>query len=78
MEQIVTRFSKNGSKEVRASLATYRRRYVVDLRIYYRPLDGSAPRPTRKGITLSVKQLPELKQAVLEMERALARLEGAA
>jgi hypothetical protein len=56
-------FAKNTREEVRATLTSFRGERVGDLRVW---VDSShdQPRPTKKGLTLRVEQLGELRRAV--------------
>ncbi len=72
-EPAVYAFAKNSREEVRATLGVYRGHRLADVRVYAAGEDDQ-PRPTRKGLALSVAQLPELQRAV----EALIRAERAA
>lgn len=75
MGHVVHQFPKNTTEEVRASLTEYKGHRLVDLRIYYEPEDGGERRPTKKGITIDVGLFPELKKALLMIEKELIRKE---
>jgi hypothetical protein len=75
MGDIVHQFPKNATEEVRASLTEYKGHKLIDLRIYYEPEDGGERRPTKKGITIDVGLYPELKKAMMKMEKELIRKE---
>lgn len=66
----VARFQKNSVEEVRAQITNYKGHDLIDLRVFVikENSDGIA---TRKGLTLNVDLLPELKRAVLALEKAL-------
>ena len=67
-------FQKNAREQVRASLSTFHGRLYGDLRVYVE--DGSGqPRPTRKGLTVSVELLDELASAVKALKRAVGERE---
>lgn len=70
-EKIVARFEKNSKEEVRAVLTEFRGHRVADLRIYFRPDKGGEMIPSKKGLSLTLDLLPELKQAVLALEEAV-------
>jgi hypothetical protein len=63
----VYEFAKNTREVVRASLVTFGGHELADLRVHV------ADRPTRKGLTLRVVDLPELRNAV---EALIAALEA--
>lgn len=71
MEQTVYAFQKNALEEVRAQITEYRGHQLIDIRVWLKGREGRDARPTRKGIALEVEQFPDLKQAVLELEKAL-------
>lgn len=66
--QVVFRFPKNTNEEVRATLSTYRGHDVADIRVY---VSGDLERPTKKGLTLQIDQLPRLQEAVTALLAAL-------
>ena len=71
MSEILHQFTKNATEEVRASLTEYKGHKLIDLRIYYDPEDGGDRRPTKKGITIDVSLYPELKKAMMKIEKEL-------
>ena len=73
MSQILHQFAKNATEEVRASLTEYKGHKLIDLRIYYEPEDGEERRPTKKGITIDVALYPELKKAMMKIEKELIK-----
>lgn len=75
MDKLVYTFRKNANEEVRASIRKFKDRVYVDLRVWVEKESGHAElSPTKKGLTLSVYVLPELKKAVLALEREVSRL----
>jgi hypothetical protein len=73
MTDIMHHFAKNATEEVRVSLTEYKGHKLIDLRIYYEPEDGGDRRPTKKGITIDVGLYPELKKAMLKVEKELLK-----
>jgi hypothetical protein len=73
MSQVLHQFAKNATEEVRVSLSEYKGHKLIDLRIYYEPEDGEDRRPTKKGITIDVGLYPELKKAMLMVEKELLK-----
>lgn len=67
---MVSSFKRNPTEEVRATLKEFRGRRYLDLRIYYQDDEGEW-KPTRKGVSLSTDFMPELKEAVFALEKAL-------
>ena len=70
MEEMISSFEKNALEEVRVSLTEYRGHQLIDLRVYYLSADGE-PRPTKKGLALSVGLYPELKESLAKLEQVL-------
>ena len=72
MDKPVYIFRKNHNEEVRASIRKFKDRIYVDLRVWLERDNGHAEfSPTKKGLTLSVYVLPELKAAVQALEDEL-------
>jgi len=69
-DKVVSSFERNATEQVRATLKEFRGKRYLDLRIYYQD-DAGEWKPTRKGVSLSTDFMPELKEAVLSLERAL-------
>ena len=66
----MARFQKNSAEEVRAAITNYKGYDLIDLRVWVLRKDGEGV-ATRKGLTLNVGLLPELKKAVLALEKAV-------
>ena len=73
MEKLIATFDKNASEEVRVQLREFRGHQLLDMRVYFRPDDGSEPRPTRKGLSVSINLMPKLLEAV---QAAMAELKA--
>jgi hypothetical protein len=73
MGEVLHQFAKNATEEVRVSLTEYKGHKLIDLRIYYEPDDAGERRPTKKGITIDVGLYPELKKALIKIERELLK-----
>ncbi|GIX49138.1 MAG: hypothetical protein KatS3mg131_3349 [Candidatus Tectimicrobiota bacterium] len=70
MDELIAQFEKNATEVVRVSLTEYRGHKLLDIRVYYSDDEGQY-RPTRKGVSLAVGLYPELKKALLSLEKAL-------
>ena len=70
MDELIAQFEKNATEVVRVSLTEYRGRQLVDVRVYYCD-DAGQYRPTKKGVSLNVEVYPELKSALLALEKLL-------
>lgn len=73
MSEVIASFEKNSMEEVRVSLTEFKGKDLIDIRVYYQPEDGEEKRPTKKGITISPEKFPELKKAILALEKALQK-----
>ena len=60
MEKHITTFEKNKSEEVRVELSEFNGHDLVAARIYATSRADGTRVPTRKGLTLNVRLLPEL------------------
>ena len=72
MEKEITRFGKNAQEDVIVKLTTYNGHDLIDIRAWIRPIpgvDGEEPKPTKKGISLRVEDIPKLIDALTEAER---------
>ena len=75
MDKLVYTFRKSHTEEVRASIREYQGREFIDIRAFVEKEAGHSEFvPTRKGLTLNVYVFPEFKQAVMALEKELARL----
>ncbi|MCH7921590.1 MAG: transcriptional coactivator p15/PC4 family protein [Nitrospinae bacterium] len=75
MDKPVYTFRKNHNETVRASIRKHQGREFIDLRVWAEKETGHCEFvPTKKGLMLSVYVLPELKKAVLALEREVSRL----
>ncbi len=64
-EQVISEFRKNAKEEIRVTLSNYRGNDVIDLRVYCYPNNPDDDLwPTKKGITMTTKLIPELKKAI--------------
>ena len=48
MDELIAQFEKNATEVVRVSLTEYRKRKLVDVRVYYSDDEGQY-RPTKRG-----------------------------
>ena len=61
---IVHSFRKNPEEEVRFCVREYKDRHYLDIRLWFLPAVGGDFFPTKKGLTLSLEYLPELKKGI--------------
>ncbi len=70
MDELIAQFEKNATEVVRVSLTEYRKRKLVDVRVYYSDDEGEY-RPTKKGVSLSLEVYPDFKRALASLEKIL-------
>jgi len=63
-DRIIYAFPKNPEEEVRLTLRTYKDRQYLDLRLWFQPSSGGEMHPTKKGLTLGLEFLPEIKRGI--------------
>jgi hypothetical protein len=71
MNKTVKVIEKNKFQEVRVGISEYEGNDLIDMRIWTMPKGGEEKVPTAKGISINVKLFPELKDAVLSLEKEL-------
>ncbi len=71
MEKIVGQFEKNSREEIRVQLREFKGHQLLDIRTFYFTSEGGEPKPSPKGISLAIRLMPQLKEAILEAERVL-------
>jgi len=75
MDKPIFTFRKNATEEVRASIRTFEGRSFINLQVWAEKDTGHLEfLRTPKGLSLSVYILPELKKAVLALEKEASRL----
>jgi len=70
---VIDEWPRGGSDVVRVSLTKYVGRDVIDVRTWWLDEDGER-KPSTKGITLSVRYLPRLTQALKKARTRAATL----
>jgi hypothetical protein len=73
MESLVARIAKNPTEEVRVSFTSYRGYDLLDIRVYFQDDQGEW-RPTKRGVSLSVDSVAELRDAVMKAGEMLNAL----
>ena len=68
-EEFLYQFQRKENELVCLRLKEYKRRKYIDLRIFYKPEDDDQMRPTKKGITLAIELLPQLKKGIIISEQ---------
>jgi hypothetical protein len=67
-DAVLYRFRKNATEVVQATLSTFHGHQLADIRVYFEAVDGTWP--TKKGLSVGVDLLPELRAAVEALEAA--------
>jgi len=71
MDKTVKTFQKNKFQEIRVGITHYEGNDLIDIRTWSQPKGSEEKIRTPKGISINVKLYPELKEAVLLLEKAL-------
>ncbi|NQT75253.1 MAG: hypothetical protein HQ566_01890 [Candidatus Omnitrophica bacterium] len=71
MDKTVKTFQKNKFQEIRVGVTHYEGNDLIDIRTWSQPKGSEEKIRTSKGISINVKLYPELKGAVLLLEKAL-------
>ena len=71
---VVHTFHKNEQEEIRFTLREYKERHYFDLRLWFLPENGEEYRPSKKGLTLAVEFLPEMKKGLERVGKAASEL----
>lgn len=64
MAEVLKRFKKNSSEEIWVAITDYKERELLDLRVYYRPIDDAEMKPTKRGVSLALSKAPDLLAAL--------------
>lgn len=72
--RVVHTFRKNPEEEVRLTLREYKDRQYLDLRLWFQASGGGEYYPTKKGLTLSMEHLGELKKGLDRAGKAALEL----
>jgi hypothetical protein len=70
--QTIYRFpGRNEAEEIRITTDLYHGRSMVSIRRWYQPKSGEEFLPTKRGITLSVEDLPRLLEGLMALAATL-------
>ena len=70
-DKTVYTIQRNDGQEVRITLREYKGNQYVDIRMFFQPKEGGDMIPTKKGITMPVAYLGELRKALKEAQDML-------
>ena len=68
MNKLIATLRKNAAEEVRVSLDEFKGHDLISLRVWCDPYAGDARVPTKRGLSVSVRLLPELIAALRQAE----------
>lgn len=71
MEKLICQIEKNSREELRVQLREFKGHQLLDIRTFYFTSDGGEPKPSPKGVSVAIRLLPQLKEAILEAEQVL-------
>ena len=71
MQKTVKVFQKNKFQEIRVGITEYEGNDLIDIRTWTQRPDAEEKTPTSKGVSINVKLYPELKEAILALEKEL-------
>lgn len=74
--KLIAEFNKNSSEIIRVQLTTYENTNLLDIRAWIQSDKGNFI-PTRKGLTLRVEQVDDLKQAIDKAAKEIEKDETA-
>lgn len=63
---IVVDIKKNEAERIRVAIAEFRCVATIDVRQWFQSRDDVEPRPTKKGLTVALRHLPALAEAMQE------------
>jgi hypothetical protein len=68
---LIASFRKNALEEVRAQIVNYKGYELADIRVWVEAKDGSGMLATKKGLTINIELIPELKKMILSLTKAI-------
>ena len=71
MQKTVKSFSKNKLQEIRVGISEFQGNDLVDIRVWTQNRDTGEMVPTPKGVNINVSLFPDLKDAILALEKEL-------
>ena len=68
--QLVHAFPRGKGEEVQVSIRKYKGKHYADLRIWFQGKNESTFYPTKKGISIFLEQIPELRKGMDRLSKA--------
>lgn len=62
--KLIHSFQKNETEEVKVELRKFKGRYYLDIRVWFQSEQDNSLHPTKKGISLGVEHLSELRKSL--------------
>lgn len=71
MDKTIITFKKNKFQEIRVGIREFKGNDLIDIRTWTMTQGSEEMVPTAKGVSINVSLLPELKKAIVEVEKVL-------
>lgn len=71
MDKTVKTFQKNKFQEIRVGIREFKGNDLIDIRTWTMTQGSNEMVPTAKGVSMNISLLPQLKESILEVEKAL-------
>lgn len=73
-DRVIHTFQKNPDEEIRLTIRPYKDRYYLDLRLWFRPSGGGECHPTKKGLTVGLEHLQELRKGLERADKVASEM----
>ena len=71
---VVHCFTKNDNEEIRLTLRKYKERHYIDVRLFFQPEDKNEMVPSKKGLTVGIEFVPELKRGLIKFDEVFRQM----
>ena len=72
--RLIYAFPRGQDEEVQIAVRKYKSRYYMDLRVWFKAKGEDALYPSKKGISIALDQLPELRKGMDRLSKASENL----
>jgi len=72
--RLIYAFPRGQDEEVQIAVRKYKSRYYMDLRVWFKAKGEDALYPSKKGISIALDQLPELRKGMDRLSKASEKL----
>ncbi len=76
--RLVYSFERGQNEEIQISVSKYKSRYYMDLRVWFKPEDQESFYPTKKGISVALDHLPELRKGLERVSKVSEKIRSEA